>query len=236
VDWSVGEVLSALKRCGIDEKTLVIYLSDNGPWLSYGDHNGSAGPLREGKGTCWEGGTRVPALMRWPGVIPAGVTSDAMLMTIDLFPTIAHLVGAPLPKQKIDGLDVWPLIIGTPGARNPHAGYAYYYENNQLQAVTTADGRWKLQLPHTYRTLNGRPGGTGGIPVKYERLKIEQAELYDLVNDVGESRNVADSHPEIVRQLEAFAQTVRTDLGDSLQNQKGTGVREPGRVQKKESN
>jgi len=232
VDWSVGEILAALKRCGLDEKTLVIYTSDNGPWLSYGDHNGSAGPLREGKGTCWEGGTREPTIMRWPGSIPAGTTSDAMLMTIDLLPTIAHLIGAKLPDHKIDGLDVWQLIIGTAGAQNPHEGYAYYYGNNQLQSVVTGDGRWKLQLPHTYRTLNGRPGGTNGNPVKYEQQKIEKAELYDLVNDIGETQDVAASRPEIVEQLEAFAETMRNDLGDSLQKRKGPGLREPGRVSK----
>jgi len=232
VDWSVGEVLAALKRCGLDEKTLVIYTSDNGPWLSYGDHNGSTGPLREGKGTCWEGGTREPTIMRWPGVIPAGTTSNAMLMTIDLFPTIADLIGAKLPDHKIDGLDVWPLIIGAAGAKNPHEGYAYYYGVNELQSVVTGDGRWKLQLPHTYRTLNGRPGGTNGIPVKYEQRKIEKAELYDLVNDIGETQDVAAAHPEIVQQLEAFAETTRNDLGDSLQKRKGPGLREPGRVSK----
>lgn len=230
VDWSVGEVLAALKRCGVDDKTLVIYTSDNGPWLSYGDHNGSADPLREGKGTCWEGGTRVPTIMRWPGVIPVGVSNDSMLMTIDLFPSIARLIDARLPAHKIDGLDVWPLIIGAAGAKNPHNGYAFYYENNQLQAVTTADGRWKLQLPHVYRTLNGRAGGTNGIPVKYEHRRIERAELYDLGSDLGETMDVAAAHPEVVQQLESFAETVRLDLGDSLQQRKGTGVRLPGCV------
>jgi len=230
VDWSVGEILSALKKCGIDDKTLVIYTSDNGPWLSYGDHNGNAGPLREGKGTCWEGGTREPTIMHWPGVIPAGTVSDDMLMTIDLFPTIAHLIGAKLPDHKIDGLDVWPLIVGEPGAKNPHEGYAYYYGNNELQSVVTGDGRWKLQLPHRYRTLNGRPGGANGIPVKYDQAKITRAELYDLVDDVGEQHDVASLHPEIVHQLEAYAEKVRDELGDTLVKRKGIGSREPGRV------
>ena len=120
------------------------------------------GPLREGKGTCWEGGVRVPCIMRWPGKIPAGATSGAMLMTIDLLPTIAGRVGAELPAHTIDGLDVWPLLAGEPGATNPHDAYLYYYEQNQLQAVVSGDGRWKLQLPHTYRSLAGHPGGHGG--------------------------------------------------------------------------
>jgi arylsulfatase len=230
VDWSVGEVLAALKRAGVEENTWVIYTSDNGPWLSYGNHAGSAGPLREGKGTCWEGGTREPTLMRWPRKIPAGTTNDAMLMTIDLLPTIAKLIGAELPQHKIDGLDVWPLISGKKGAVNPHEGYAFYYEKNELQAVVSADGRWKLQLPHTYRTLGGRPGGKDGIPAKYENRKLELAELYDLQNDVGETTNIAEKHPEIVKRLEAFAETLREDLGDALTHRTGKGVREPGRL------
>ena len=230
VDWSVGEVVAALKRAGVEENTWVIYTSDNGPWLSYGNHAGNAGPLREGKGTCWEGGTREPTLMRWPGKIPAGTTNDAMLMTIDLFPTIARLVGAGLPRHKIDGLDVLPLIAGQKGATNPHEGYAFYYEQNQLQAVVSADGRWKLQLPHSYRTLGGRPGGRDGIPAKYETRKLETAELYDLQNDIGEAANVAEKHPEIVKHLETFAEKTREDLGDALTDRKGKGVREPGKV------
>ena len=230
VDWSVGEVLAALKRNGVDDHTLVIYTSDNGPWLSYGNHAGSAGPLREGKGTCWEGGTREPTLMRWPGKIPAGTRCDAMMMTIDLLPTIARLCGAKLPEHKIDGLDVWPLIVGKWGARNPHDGYAFYYEDNQLQAVTSGDGRWKLQLPHTYRTLGGRPGGTNGIPAKYENRKLESVELYDLRRDLGEVRNVALRHSDVVTRLQGFAEKMRSDLGDTLTQRKGSGLREPGRV------
>ncbi len=230
IDWSVGEVLAALKRNGLDEKTLVIFTSDNGPWLSYGDHAGSAEPLREGKGTNWEGGTREPCIMRWPGKLPAGSVSNDMLMTIDLFPTFAKLIGAELPAHKIDGLDVWPIIAGEAGAKNPHGAYFFYYETNQLQAVLSRDGRWKLQLPHTFRTLGGKPGGKGGLPAKYEQRKVSQPELYDLENDVSEMKDVAEQNPDIVKRLEALAETARDDMGDSLTNRKGSGVREPGRV------
>ncbi len=230
IDWSVGEILKTLKQHKLDENTLVIFTSDNGPWLSYGNHAGSASPLREGKGTHWEGGTREPCIMRWPGHIPAGTTSDGMLMTIDLFPTLAKLISADLPKHTIDGLDVWPLIVGTPGAKNPHAGYYGYYENNQLQSVTSGDGRWKLQVPHVYRTLAGRPGGTNGVPARYEQRKLDQPELYDLQTDLGETRNVAGEHPEIVQRLLALAEQARVDLGDSLTQRTGKGVREPGRL------
>jgi arylsulfatase len=230
IDWSVGQVMDALKRTGLEENTWIMFTSDNGPWLSYGDHAGSAYPLREGKGTCWEGGTREPCVMRWPGRIPAGTECTQMLMTIDLFPTIAKLINADLPKHKIDGLDVWPIISGKSGAKNPHASYWFYYEVNELQSVVTADGRWKLQLPHTYRTLGGRPGGHGGMPVPYEQRKLERAELYDLVNDISEATDVAGQHADIVKGLEVEAEEARQELGDTLTRRKGQGVREPGRV------
>ncbi len=229
VDWSVGAVLDALRANDLERDTLVIFASDNGPWLSYGDHAGDAGRLREGKGTCWEGGVRVPCLMRWPGRIPAGTESDAMLMTIDLFPTIAGLAGAGLPGHPIDGLDVRPILVGEPGAKNPHEAYLFYYEQNQLQAVAGGDGRWKLQLPHTYRTLGGRPGGRGGRPVKYDQVRIDRPELYDLRADPGETTDVAADHPEVVRSLIAIADRARDDLGDSLTGRSGRGGRPAGR-------
>ena len=230
IDWSVGEVLKALDQHGLAENTLVIFTTDNGPWLSYGNHGGSAGPLREGKGTCWEGGTRVPCLMRWPGTIPAGVVNDAMLMTIDLLPTLAGRTGAKLPPLPIDGRDVWPLIAAEKAAINPHDAYFFWYETNQLQAVTSGDGRWKLQLPHTYRTLAGRPGGNDGTPVKYEQHKITEPQLFDLQQDLGETTDMAAEHPDIVVRLQKLAEQARDDLGDSLTMRTGRGVREPGRL------
>jgi arylsulfatase A-like enzyme len=227
IDWSVGRILAALKQHQLDERTLVIFTSDNGPWLSYGEQSGSAEPLREGKGTSWEGGTRVPFIARWPGKIPAGSVCREMAMTIDLFPTIAKLVGADLPARRIDGLDIWPLLSGDPKAKNPHAAYFFYYENNQLQAVRS--GNWKLCLPHTYRTLAGRPGGTGGKPARYESAKAG-LELYDLSKDVSEMTNVAEQNPEIMRRLSELAEGSRDDLGDSLTQRVGKHVREPGRL------
>ncbi len=230
IDWSVGQVLAAIKDAGLDRDTWVIFTSDNGPWLCYGNHAGSAKPLREGKGTNWEGGTREPCIMRWPGHIPAGADTWDMLMSIDLFPTIAKIIGAPLPKHKIDGLDVWPIISRQPGAKNPHDAYWFYYHVNALEAVTTGDGRWKLQLPHTYRTLAGKPGGRDGVPVPYSHRKIETEELYDLVNDLSETTDVSAEHPEIVKQLEAAAEKARQDLGDALTHRPGPGRRQPGRL------
>lgn len=225
IDWSVGQVLEALRKLDLERNTLVIFTSDNGPWLSYGEHAGSASPLREGKGTSWEGGTRVPCIMRWPGKIPAGSESRAMLMTIDVLPTVAALTGALLPSHDIDGRNVWPLISGT-GKKNPHPAYWIFYEVNQLQAVISGDGRWKLVLPHQYRTLAGRPGGADGKPVAYEQRKVESPELYDLAKDPGESRDVASQNPRVVRRLLAEAERARVELGRGP-NQPGTGTRAP---------
>jgi arylsulfatase len=230
IDWSVGVVMNALKRTGLEKDTLVIFASDNGPWLCYGDHAGSADPLREGKGTNWEGGTRVPCLMVWPGQIPAGKTNDNMIMTIDLLPTIGHIVGADLPRHKIDGLDIWPLLSEKKGARNPHDAYFFYYEQNSLQAVTTGDGQWKLQLPHIYRTLAGKPGGKGGKPVKYSEGRIAAAELYDLRADISEANDVSAQNPKMVEHLLKLAESARADLGDALTGRQGAGVRPPGKV------
>jgi arylsulfatase A-like enzyme len=230
IDWSAGQVLQALKDCGLENDTLVMFASDNGPWLSYGDHAGQAGPLREGKITCWEGGVRTPCIMRWPGHIPGGTTCDAMIMTIDIFPTVARLVGATLPDHPIDGKDIWPIVAGAPGATNPHDVYLFYFETNQLQALATGDGRWKLQLPHRYVTLAGRPGGKGGIPAKYEQRTISRPELYDLVADLGETKDVAAEHPEIVKTLLDAAEKARAELGDSLTGRQGRGIRPATRV------
>lgn len=230
LDWSVGEVLRALERHGLEDDTLVIFTSDNGPWLSYGHHAGSAGPLREGKSTAWEGGTRVPCVMRWPGRIPANTVSNDMMMTIDLLPTIAGLVGADLPDQPIDGRDVWPLLSRQRGAVNPHEGYAFWGRRSELHAVTTGDGRWKLVLPHRYETLAGRPGGRDGKPARYAKGAVHTPQLYDLHADVGETTDLADEHPEILRRLLAYADKCRDDLGDSLTGRQGAGRREPGRI------
>lgn len=229
VDWSVGRVMEALRKHRIDDRTLVVFTSDNGPWLSYGAHAGSAGPLREGKGTSMEGGTRVPCVMRWPGKIPAAATSDAMLMTIDMLPTLANLIGAKQPELPIDGKDVWPLISGQAGAANPHDAYAIYYNTNDLQAMLSGDGKWKLLLPHTYRTLNGRTGRSDGTPINYQQAKITRPELYQLSSDIGEKTDVAAQHPDVVAKLAAAADKTREELGDSLSGIKGRANRAPGK-------
>jgi arylsulfatase A len=225
IDWSVGEVMRALKRNGVDDETLVIFTSDNGPWLVYGDHAGSALPLREGKGTTFDGGMREPTLMRWPGRIPAGSVCSEMASTMDLLPTIAKLAGTSAPDDRvIDGKDIWPLMSGEPTARTPHEAF-YYFWDRGLEAVRA--GQWKLHLNHSYRQLS--VPGSNGKPGKYSDGKMPGA-LYDLHKDVGESKNVAAQFPDVVARLEQLAEVAREDLGDSLTKRTGKNLREPGRV------
>jgi arylsulfatase A-like enzyme len=231
VDWSVGQVLDALEKHGVADNTLVVFTADNGPWLRYGNHGGSAGPLREGKGTMFEGGYRVSCLMRLPGKIPAGTTCDEFCTTMDLLPTLARLLNIALPAERpIDGHDIWPLMTGASGATSPYEAFYCYY-GRELQAVR--DRRWKLHLPHSYVTLGEREGGKDGDPVEYERRDIG-LELFDLHNDIGETTNVADQHPDIVARLSAAAEQARTELGDVLTNRNGNAVRAPGRARNRQ--
>lgn len=224
IDWSVGQILAALDRHQIADRTLVIFTSDNGPWLSYGDHAGSASPLREGKGTAWDGGVRVPCVMRYPGLIPPGTECDEPVMTIDVLPTVAKLIGAELPKLPIDGRSIVPLMRGQTGEA-PHEAL-YFYWGNELHAVRS--GRWKLHFPHEYRSLRGE-AGTEGKPGPYVAKRTE-LELYDLETDIGEAKNVAAEQPAVVAKLQQLAELARDDLGDSLQGRKGKRVREAGKV------
>ncbi len=227
LDWSLGQITQALKDNGVEDNTLVVFTSDNGPWLNYGDHAGLAHPLREGKGTMFEGGCRVPTLMQWPGVIPAGATCDQMVSSIDIFPTIADRINAKLPEQKIDGINILP-VLKDPKAKLERKYFFHYYAGRQLQAVR--DERWKLHFPHRYRTLDGRNAGSGGIPVNYSQANCEMA-LYDLDNDIGETTNLIDKHPDIAARLKKAADVCRAELGDTLTKVKGDGVRPHGTVE-----
>ena len=211
IDWSVGQILDALHRNGLDENTLVIFSADNGPWLSYGDHAGSAGPLREGKGTTFEGGVRVPAIFRWPGTIPAGAVCREPAMTIDLLPTLATLAGAQIPPGHVlDGRDIGPLVRAETGARSPHEAL-YFYWDRQLQAVRS--GKWKLHFPHPYRTMSEKKGADG-MPGDYRQARTDLA-LYDLEADPGETANLAGRHPDVVERLTRLGDAARRELGDA---------------------
>jgi arylsulfatase A-like enzyme len=227
IDWSVGRVMDTLQRLGLGEQTLVFFTSDNGPWLAYGDHGGSAGPLREGKATTFEGGHRVPAIAHWPDRIPADSVSDELVTAMDLLPTIARLAGAEVPKDRvIDGRDIWPILSGQPGASSPHEKFFYFFAG-QLQAVRS--GKWKLHIPHRYVTLTGGEAGSGGAKGRTAEARIELA-LFDLERDVGETTNVIDEHPKVVPGLLTFIKQGRAELGDRLIDTPGSGAREPGRV------
>ena len=221
IDWGVGQIADALKRNGIEEHTCIVFSSDNGPWLSYGDHAGSAKPLREGKGTNFEGGFRVPCLMRWPGRIPAGQVCGEIAGTIDLLPTFARLAGAPLPTKFIDGKDISDLMFGKAGAKTPHDVFYHYDGGNRLMALRS--GRWKLMFAQSY---NSPIPGTGGLPGKGQRKQIELS-LFDLEDDVSERTNVADKHPEVVERLKGYAEQMRKDLGHG--KEAGPGRRPIGR-------
>ena len=227
IDWSAGQIIEAAKRLGIDDNTLVIFTSDNGPWLSYGNHAGSALPLREGKGTTWDGGVRVPFIARWPGQIPEGLEVNTPAMTIDIFPTLAGLIDAPLPDHTIDGKPIWSLFTGE-STVSPQEAYYFYYRQNELHSMRS--GKWKLHFPHSYRTMEGRALGEDGIPGKYNYDAQTGLELYDLEADISEQHNVADDFPEVVTRLSAMADAKRADLGDKLSDVEATGAREPGRV------
>ena len=226
VDWSVGQILETLRKHKLDKDTLVVFTSDNGPWLSYGDHAGSSGPLREGKGTMFDGGCRESTLMWWPGIIPAGSVCSTPAMTIDILPTVAELIGAKLPDHKIDGKSIVNLVTGK-NDKSPQEAYYFYY-GQQLQAIRM--GKWKLHFPHGYRTMAGRPGGTGGIPTKYSQAKIGLS-LFNLEEDIGESTDVKAKHPKVVSKMQALGQAMRKELGD--QGKKGSGQREAGRLAKR---
>jgi len=229
IDWSTGEILKALKANGLDDNTLVIF----GPWLSYGGHSGVASPLREGKGTALEGGVRVPCVMRWPTKIPAGQTIENPAMIIDILPTIAELTHAKLPTKKIDGQSMTHLMEGKTELPPHHDAYYFYYKQNELHGILSGDGRWKLYLPHQYRSLNGRVGTNDGLPINYDQNLIQQ-ELYDLKNDIGETTDVSAQNPKIVEQLLAHAELARQELGDKLTDRVGVGVRQIGIVSNKE--
>ncbi len=227
IDWSVGQILSALKEQGIDDNTMVVFTSDNGPWLNYGEHSGSALPLREGKGTAWEGGQREPCIIRYPDEIKAGRVINTALMNIDLLPTIAHLTQAMLPQKEIDGQNAWSLLSGETTA-SPQEAYFYYYKVNELHGVRYKN--WKMYFPHVYRSLNGRKGGKDGLPVDYDQNTLEQIELYDLANDISEQNNVADEHHDVIRKINLLADSIRLKLGDALVGQEGSATREIGVV------
>uniref|UniRef100_UPI00321642C8 sulfatase family protein n=1 Tax=uncultured Draconibacterium sp. TaxID=1573823 RepID=UPI00321642C8 len=226
IDWSVGEIEKALRTNGIDENTVFIFTTDNGPWLNYGNHAGSAGGLREGKTTSWEGGQRVPFIIKWPAQTPAGTISNKLGCAVDLLPSFAKIAGAKLPELKIDGLDITELWTGNITAE-PRKDILFYYGKNNLNGVRK--GNWKLVLPHEWRSYNTQPGmdGHGGTRIK---MTIEKPELYNMMRDPGEQYNVIDYNADKTAELMKIVETARQELGDlNVGIEKGSGTREIGR-------
>jgi arylsulfatase A-like enzyme len=227
VDWSIGEIMQTLEKNGLDKNTLIIFTSDNGPWLNFGDHAGTTGGLREGKGTSWEGGQRVPCIMRWPGIVPAGEICNKLASSIDILPTLAAITGAPLPGNRIDGVNILPLMRGDKNAEPRHE-FLYYYQTNALEAVQI--DFWKLVLPHNGRTYRGYKPGVDGWPGPTGTEKIEKPKLFDLRRDPGEWYDVSEWNPEKVKELIILAERARADLGDELTNNPGTNRRKAGSI------
>ncbi|MDV7137275.1 sulfatase [Maribacter sp. TH_r10] len=227
IDWSVGQIMDALKKNGLEDNTIVIFTSDNGPWLSYGNHAGSALPHREGKGTAWEGGQREPFIIKYPDKLPAGKVVDVPVMAIDMLPTLASLTQSKLPELTIDGKDVWQVISGQT-TKSPQKAYFFYYRVNELFGVRY--GKWKMYFPHRYRTMEGQDPGKDGQPGEYRMVDLEEIELYNVENDESETQNIADQHPNIVTEIKLLANDMRSRLGDSLLELEGSETRQPGRL------
>ena len=226
IDWSVGEIEKALQANGISENTVFIFTTDNGPWLNFGNHGGSSGGLREGKTTSWEGGQRVPFIIKWPAGTPAGTICNKLGCAIDILPSFAELAGTSMPKLKIDGLDITALWKGNTDAK-PRKDILFYYGKNNLNGVRK--GNWKLVLPHTWHSYNTKPGkdGHGGPRIK---MTVESPELYNMMRDPGEQYNVIEYYPEKVKELMQVVEAARAELGDlNVGIEKGVGTREIGR-------
>lgn len=228
VDWSVGKVMKALKTNGCDKNTLVIFTSDNGPWLIFGNHAGSAGGLREGKATTWEGGQKEPSIFWWPGHIQAGTICNKLAANIDILPTLAAITHATLPQNKIDGVNILPLLEGENDA-NPRDHLFYYYHKNSLEAVR--QGPWKLILPHNFMSYEDELPGIDGFPGKKHSDSTALA-LYDLRRDPGERYDVKSQHPDIVKKMQELVEEARKDLGDDLTGRSGENRRSPGKIGK----
>ena len=230
LDWSIGEIIKKLKQNRLEENTLLIVASDNGPWLPFGNHGGITNGLRESKGSSWEGGVRTSCLMYWKGKLSKGVKINTPVMNIDMLPMIAHLTNSSLPEKPIDGMNVWEIL----SSKDQNKEFVslrplfFYYNTNELQAMRWKN--WKLYFPHTYISMDGVTPGNDGKRAQTKSVKLERMELYDLNKDKGEKVNLASQFPEIVSQMNAMADEIRKKIGDSLKDIKGTENREPGKI------
>jgi len=231
IDHEAGRMIDAIRRLGLSENTIVLFTSDNGPWLIKNqdkldgtlpdDHGGSAGPLRSGKVSTWEGGARVPAIFWSPGRVPAGTVCEAMATSMDLLPTFAALAGAEVPTDRIlDGEDVSALLEGRFDAANPDKTYLYYLQTH-LQAVR--QGKWKLHLARPAERPWLTNFNNNAHIAAVDDITNDRPLLFDLDADLGETSDIAAEHPDVVARLMAIAEHARHDLGDY--NRIGEGAR-----------
>jgi arylsulfatase A len=200
VDWSAGRIMDTLRESKLDQNTLVIFTSDNGPWLIKGADGGSAAPLRGGKGSTWEGGVRVPTIAWWPGRIAPGSSSNAVAGTIDLLPTAVSIAGGKVPADPvIDGRDIRPILFGKTqqSQRDAH----YYFSGYNLQAVR--QGPWKLAIATQPEPVGAKPGSQAE----------KNPRLYNLEEEIGEQTNLADKHPEVVAKLQTLIDKMNAEIG-----------------------
>ncbi|MEL7426491.1 MAG: sulfatase [Bacteroidota bacterium] len=222
LDWSVGQITKALAANGLEENTVVLFTTDNGPWLTYGGHGGSNGGYREGKISVFEGGFRVPGIMKWPANIPAGTVSNQLVSSIDIFPTVADIIDADLPDLPIDGVSLMPLLSGKNDTTLRET--FYYYDLSDLNAIRHGD--WKYVFPHDYLTTDGLLPGKDGFPGEVRTVAFTGG-LYNLRQDPGERNNLAEHFPEKVAELQKLANEMRQRLGDKKRGVVGTEIRPP---------
>lgn len=227
IDHSVGLIMESLRKNNLDKNTIIVFTSDNGPWLSYGEHAGSTGVYREGKGTTWEGGQRVPCIVWYPKEIKPNTVLSTPFMGIDWLPTFASVISSNLSENKIDGKNIWENLTGR-SKENPHEALFFYYHKNSLHGVRYGD--YKMYFPHRYRTLNGRKGRNDGTPIKYEYVDLLENELYNLKTDPSETKNIINEFPGIVKKIIALADNKRKEIGDDLTNVIGLENREIGMI------
>lgn len=226
LDWSLGEILNTLDKEKLADNTVIMLMSDNGPWVHFGNNAGSTGGFREGKGTTFEGGTRVPCLMRWPKKIKAGNVSGELISNLDILPTVSAITNSALPEKRIDGLNLMPLLLGKT-TKGPRETLYYYYNQNSLKGVRYK--HWKLVLPHKSLSYEQGTLGKDRFPGQTQNIDVPLG-LYDLAHDPGEKYDVQKLYPEIVTEMMKYVEEARQDLGDDLTGRQGANRRLPAKV------
>lgn len=224
IDASTGRIMRKLVELGLDQQTIVVFTSDNGPWLLMGDHGGTRGEFREGKATTFEGGIRMPAIIRAPGRIETGIEIDEPSIVMDLLPTLLNMSGIEIPGN-LDGIDMSSALKGEAELESDRP--LFFYRSGQLRSMRK--GKWKMHVPHRYVSMTEETGavpGSGGHPGTYSRGEIGIA-LYDLSTDPGEVTDLKDEFPEVVHELMTHIEFARAHIGDELTDRVGSEATPP---------